>query len=568
MQKKTINEIANEVDASALKDRPISNWRPILAQECQVYVFGENYIAKRFDQINYKFCEKNEAKEILIDNLYALLRYKYFPVSSEDIDDKISRIVSNFTQNLKTTLIKVSLDKDSDSVHVNYLPDYCCAFRNGVYNFKDNEWLFKYNITYIELLQNTIYQYDPKWIITWYINLNFEPFPININEVSLEEFVEMMKELTKVEKNNCFELLYNMSHDIEDNFSYEKFMHLCEVLGYTLQISFNQNFVIFVGNGGNGKNSLFDGCIINRIVPSPASNSIESFENDRFITGALENKAQNIFLETSQNIINFDSENLKNITGSMYQTIESKGIQKYSSIINCKNIWSANDQEKLKFSDTTHGFRRRINVCEIFYTWDSQKRFLKRGDYYDTTFSDDYREIKNNINNVIVFIYFAMYGLKNATKNFKENFKFTYNDWKYTYSTIDLNLKEKIELFTIDKIIEYLNNNKNDEFKPFFYTISKKRLYEDNYLSSMGVNSFQKMISYFTKDEEEMHSFFSENDAYMNVRLFQKLIGDLGSATKFTQKIKHIYNVKTLNLYNNQPYIKVRFIHNKINIIN
>ena len=38
------------------------DWRPILADECQVYVYDENYLAKRFDQINYKFCAQNEAK--------------------------------------------------------------------------------------------------------------------------------------------------------------------------------------------------------------------------------------------------------------------------------------------------------------------------------------------------------------------------------------------------------------------------------------------------------------------------------------------------------------------------
>ena len=65
----SVQDIANAVDTEALISRPLSDWRPILSQECQVYVFGENYIAKRFDAINFKFCEKQEAKEILIDNI-------------------------------------------------------------------------------------------------------------------------------------------------------------------------------------------------------------------------------------------------------------------------------------------------------------------------------------------------------------------------------------------------------------------------------------------------------------------------------------------------------------------
>ena len=137
-----------------------------------------------------------------------------------------------------------------------------------------------------------------------------------------------MKEMTKIERNYCFELMYNISHDAEDKFSLKRFSHLCQILGYTLNISFLQHFVIFVGSGQNGKNSLMDGCFTHRVIPSPTSNSIESFETDKFISGALENRAHNIYLETSQKTREFDSQVLKNITGSMYQTIECKGIQK------------------------------------------------------------------------------------------------------------------------------------------------------------------------------------------------------------------------------------------------
>ena len=152
---------------------------------------------------------------------------------------------------------------------------------------------------------------------------------------------------------------------------------------------------MLIGAGQNGKNSLFDGCFTNRVVPIPASNDLESIENDRFITGALENKAHNIFLESTTVAKTYaESKVIKALTGSMYQTVESKGIQKYSGIINCKYIFAANDQDKLKFGDTTVGFRRRINMFEIFYQWDKEKRFLSRGDYYDTTFSDSLSELK------------------------------------------------------------------------------------------------------------------------------------------------------------------------------
>src|SRR5574344_655930 len=100
--------LADDITQKAMLARPLPEWRPILAQECQVYVLGENYIGKRFDQINYRYCEKYEAEEIVTNNIYALLRTKYFPKASELTDDRIKEIVNSFTANLMTTLLKVS----------------------------------------------------------------------------------------------------------------------------------------------------------------------------------------------------------------------------------------------------------------------------------------------------------------------------------------------------------------------------------------------------------------------------------------------------------------------------
>ena len=142
-----------------------------------------------------------------------------------------------------------------------------------------------------------------------------------------------------------------------------------------MNLSFSQNFVLFVGSGQNGKNSLYDGCFTGRVVPRPAANDLDSIENDRFITGSLENKAHNIFLESSAKTYT-ESKMLKAITGSMYQTIEQKGVDKYSGLINCKYIFAANDQEKIKFTDSTPGFKRRINVFEVWYISDSSEKNL------------------------------------------------------------------------------------------------------------------------------------------------------------------------------------------------
>lgn len=568
MAKLTVKDIKDSVDIDVLMSRPLSDWRPILAVECQVYVFGENYLAKRFDQINFKFCEKNEAKEILIDNLFALLRYKYFPKLNEEIDDRINRIVASFTSNLKTTLKKVSFDKSSDSEIVEMLPDYCIAFRNGVFNFKDNKWQFRYNVVKLESLANSIYLYDPKYIILWYLDYEFDSFNIDLNKLSLSEFIEVMKESTKVKRNYCFELMYNIAHDESDTFSFSRFNHLCEILGYTMLQSFSQHFVMLIGSGQNGKNSLFDGCLTHRLIPRAAANDMDSIEQDRFITGSLENRAHNIFLESSAKTYS-ESKMIKALTGSMYQTIEQKGVSKYSGVINCKYIFAANDQDKVKFSDTTMGFRRRINMLEIWYTWDSAKRFLKRGDYYDTTFSDSLSEIKDDVTNTSTYVYFAMYGILSGTKGFTKNFQFTSNDWKNTYSDIDLDLKEKLECVTPQIIANHIKaNSKNyEDCKSILFGLDKKVLYKSPSMSELGYENYDDMISMLSNIDASL-DYFSENDAYISVRCLQSVIKDFTNPTAFTQAVKKIYSIKSFTMLStNKPYIKCSFAKLRLKVI-
>ena len=565
-----LKNILDAVDTSALVARPLSDWRPILSQECQVYVFGENYIGKRFDSINYKFCEKNEAKEILVDNLYALLRYKYFPKTSEEIDERINKIVSSFTANLKTTLKKISFDVHSDSDVVKLLPNSCIAFRNGVFDFAKNDWLFKYDVIKLERIRNTIYMYDPSYIIMWYLDYNFESLDIGILNTPLNDFIDMMKSITSSAgtRNYCFELLYNMSHDSLDNFSIERFTHICEILGYTTLQSFSQFFVLLIGSGQNGKNSLFDGCFTNRVIPRSASNDLDAIENDRFITGALENKSHNTFLETSAKTYT-ESKMIKALTGSMYQTIECKGVSKYSGVINCKYVFAGNDQDKIKFSDNTTGFRRRINMFEIFYQWDPAKKFLKRGDYFDTSFSDSLAELKDNPVNTTAYVYFSMYGIMHATKNFTENFQFSYNDWNSKYTDIDLDVKEKIELIDSMKLLAYINSNEKikEESKAMFFDLGKNRLYKSPSMAEFGVATYDQMLKMF-EDQALFSAFFAEHDVYMSIRSIQSIIHDLTPSLTFTQTLKKIYMLDSLEYLNaNKPYVKVTFVKNRLKIL-
>ena len=354
-----LKSVDDAVNTSMYSSYGLVDWQPLLAKECQVYVFNENYLAKRFDQINFQFCNKDVAKEILIDNLYALLRYKYFKKRTDDTETKIGNIVKAFVANLKTTLIKVSFDKDTECNKVKFLPDGCIAFRNGVYDFKEDEWLFQYDKIKIKDLNSTIYMYDQSYIINWFVNIDFIPIGIDINQFEAEELLGFLKDFDKDSKNYCFELMYNMAHDYEDKFDIEKFKHLCQILGYLCLQSFSQNFVLLIGSGQNGKNSLIDGCFTSRVIPQPANNDMEAIEDDRFVGATLENRAHNIYLETTPDV-KTKSKNLKALTGSMYQTVEGKCENKHATIVNCKYMWAGNDQDKIKFSDNTVGFRRRI----------------------------------------------------------------------------------------------------------------------------------------------------------------------------------------------------------------
>lgn len=565
---KNIEELISKVDTDTLKSRPLSDWRPVLAEEVQVYVFGENYLAKRFDQIHYKFCEKNEAREILIDNLYALLRFKYFPQTSEEIDDRIKLIVASFTANLKTTLKKVSFDISADCDIVKMLPDGCLAFRNGVFDFKKSDWLFKYNITKLENLSNKIYTYDPNYIVLWYLDYVFDPLPIDIAHTDFGTFVNIMKQLSAQQKNYCFELLYNMSHNYNHKFDMSKFKHLCEILGYTCLQSFSQYFVMIIGSGQNGKNSLFDGCFSNRVIPRPAANDLDSIENDRFITGSLENKAHNIFLETSAKTYS-ESKMIKALTGSMYQTIESKGVSKYSGFINCKYVFAGNDQEKIKFADTTNGFTRRINVYEIHYTWDANKRFLRKGDYYDTTFSDSLSELKDDIINTTTYIYCAMYGILFGTNDFKRSFKFNANDWNMKYADVDIDLKDTIDAITLSFIVKKCRESVTirDIMKKSMYDTNRNALWRSQTTKLYGVIDMNSLLM-MLDDPSQYNSYFAENDIYIGVRALQTLVGNMNTSNTFTSTLKKLYNVKLDTTFGNAPFIKCSFISGRLKILN
>lgn len=574
-RKSAIEELQKKVDADKNLKVPLTKWLDTLRDECQVYLYGTGYLGKRYDQINYEFCNEDEAKEIITNNLYALLRYKYFTNRTETSEDRIGEIVKAFTTNINTTLTRCSFDKDTNNKQLSTLPNNCCAFRNGVYDFKKGDWLFKYNITKMEGLYNRIYAYDPNYVIMWYMNYDFEPLPINIMETPFEEFISMMKEIDKTVKNYCFELWYNISHDRKDTFDLERGKHFAQFMGFLLLRDFSQYVPFMIGSGGNGKNSIFDGCFSSRVFPMPSNNSMTDIEEDKFVTGSLANHSQNIYLETEARPYT-KSQVLKQLTGSMYQTIEAKCQNKYQGIINCKFMFAGNDQDLIKFKDTTRGFLRRINMFEIYYQWDANKDFLKKGDYYDTSFSDDLHEIKDNLVNTTIYIYLGMYGIMLGTNNFTETFRFLSNDWKQKYSDVDFDLKSAIEDITIEDFLRYMKKLGQDKAEKVFYDDDgKSKLYKSKAFGKTHTTAnmtYKDMINMFN-DEEERERFFNDNNCSIRIdALYNILANDhsesLRTKNAFTVALKKLYpNSKILIADANRQYIVATFSSNTFKII-
>ena len=583
--------IAESVETANNLKRSFVEWRNELAWQCGVFVFGERYLAKRFFQINYKFCSEDEAKEVVKDNLYAILRYKYFKKLNDEIDDRINDIVKNFTMNLATTLKRVSFDKDDDCTIAKRIPDYCIAFKNGVYNFRDEDWLFKYEVIELTELTNRMYVYEPNYIIQWYLNFDFEPLGINIMDTPLEEFYDLM---VKTEedyrwtgldspdykyKNICFELMSNMAHDSLHLFSMDKFRHLCEVVGYVLNVSFLQYFVMLIGSGRNGKNSLFDGCFTHKVVPMPAQNSLIDIEENRFTSSTFENRFQNIYLETDEKgASTTSSQNIKNLTGSEQQMVEKKGVDKISTFINCKFIFSANEQEKLKFGDISDGFRRRINMYEVFYQFIADKEKLKRRakTYYYTPFKQDLSDVKENLGNIMMFVYLGIYGIKEATAGFTKNFEFSRTDWSDTYSDIDFDLKDRVNAVSLTQTLRYINSNaqiyatsrkmfydsglKNEDLKPTM-------LFKSPTFEEFGFAQTYEGMLKMLKDPESASEYFAEYDIYMNMQDLQNIVGEVSTTTQsFNSIFKKLYPECRITKLNNKSYVLVNFDNDKLKI--
>lgn len=593
--KRLPDAITTSLDTRTSLDRKISDWIPILSKECQVYVYGSLYLAKRFDQVHYTFTHLDEAKEILRDNLYAILKFKYFPQITDEVLKRINEIVGAVTVNLKTFLRRVVFEGEqnvSGAVVRKRISKSCVAFSNGIYDFAKDEFVLKYNRIYVESINNTIVLYDD-YIVNWYFNFDFDPFPFKFSETSFEEFIDIMKQMDEaVGQNLCFELFYNMTHDENHKPSMPRMTHLSQILGYLIYPKFVQMFVMLLGSGQNGKNSLFDGCFSDKVVPKPVSNSIEEIETDRFITGSLEGACHNIYLETTPKAYT-TLETLKGLTGTMEQTIQYKGINKYPGIINCRYLFAGNNRSQIRFSDVSNGFQRRMNLFEIYYTWSQDHRFMRHGDYYPADFSWDLHELKEDITNTMCFIYLAMYGVQSATKNFTRDFMFTFNEWSDAYSDIDLDLKEYFsDIVSVKDYFAHLGDEvflDLDHRKYAFYDDAcDKKLWDCQEMKRLGVFSFEGLVKYangtseiisinddgeeVTYEENNMVLYLNSNDIFISLNYLNAMLklhtGKHRSQRDFNEMFKKVFpNPKYSQNGKKDTCVKARLVQGRLRFV-
>lgn len=594
-QATVVDNITATLDSQEAMNRSFTEWRSILAAECGVYNTKYGFLAKNYDEIVYKYIGRDDADATLIakHNLTAVLRYKYFKKESDEIDKQIDKIIDNFCKHIYNNICYMTIncdDKMRGSLRRDTIPMSAVAFANGVYDFKENRWLLKYDRIAIPTIRNTLILYQ-KYIIMWHFNYDFEPYDFSIEDVSFEDFISIMRGIEPDKSNLTWQLFFNMTHNSAHKPDLRRQRHFAEILGYTIATPFIQSFVILVGQGHNGKNSIFDGAFTNFVIPTPVQESLENIENDKFIGGTLKGGCQNISLETKPGVYK-SSDQLKKLTGSQEFTIEEKGKTKTTIPMNCKFIFSANNQNNLKFSDHTRGFERRCNLFEIYYQWDKNHEYLKASkDYYKTEFFVN--DISDNWNNNRLFVYLGMYGIKSATQDFTKEFSFTFNEWSETYSDKDVAIENffKDELTATD-LFDYWNdfrlNASNSVHRDAFMIenceskMGATKLYVSPEVQSVG--SFatweelaadfkvRETLTDYDSDGNEIHAvevkgitFLRDHDIYVSLDYLRALmkakrpyaIKDNGSS--FNDNFRKALGItRTRNIASNKAYVRVR----------
>lgn len=599
----TVDDQTALIDSQAAMNRSMTEWQNLLAPECGVYNTKYGFLVKEYDSVIYEYIGRDdkEAANRAKHNLVALLRYKYFKNLDDAAQEQIDKIVTWFTKNIYNNICYMTIDgKDTvrNSMSLETLPPYCVAFANGVYDFKNNKFLLKYERIRIPAITNTMILY-PKYCIMWCFNYDFEPLPIDINTVPFASFCDGLRGLAPDKSNLAWQLFSNMTHDAAHVSTERRRLHLAEILGYITMTPFVQSFVVLIGSGQNGKNSLLDGACTHYLLPAAGQESIDSIEEDKFIGGTLRGLSHNICLETEPGVKK-TSDQLKKLTGSNEYAIEEKGKTKTTIPMNCKFVFSANNRENIKFSDQTQGFLRRCNLYELYYKWDHDHNFMKYNpDYYACDLMP--QDLMQNSNNNRIFVYLAMYGIKSATKNFTQGFNFTYNDWSSAYVDSNDELESFFETeFTPETLFRFWGDvslqitNKMQDFA--FYIQESTALSGWSKLANCDLvrQTYGKLtwsdlapklrqyetITDYDQDGNEMQiremngvHLFEQTDLFISLeylRAIVKLLKPqiLQEGRMFSDDFRKTMRVVTPRIANNKAYARARLINGKVRFIN
>ena len=106
----TVEQLKQKLDISSLMQVPVSNWRPMLSKECQVYVFGEGYLAKRFERCSL---------ELL---LYVKpLSLVFYPINSNHHFTDFSLFLLNLARPLVSVWVSLSKKKKKKKIHKHHV---------------------------------------------------------------------------------------------------------------------------------------------------------------------------------------------------------------------------------------------------------------------------------------------------------------------------------------------------------------------------------------------------------------------------------------------------------------
>lgn len=602
-----IDKVTAVTDSQEAMNRSFTEWSQILAEECGVYNTKYGYLVKNYDDVAYKYIGDNddEARKVVNHNLTAILRYKYFKVLDDSSHQRIKEIVQWFCSSVYNNVCYMTINCNDDirgSLRRDTLPASAVAFANGIYDFKENKWLLKYTRIKIPTIKNAMILY-PKYVVMWYFNYDFEPYDFGIEDVSFEEFISKMRNTPPDNSNLTWQLFSNMAHDMSHKLTARRLQHFSEILGYTIMTPFVQSFVILIGQGHNGKNSIFDGAFSNFVVPVPAQETLDKIEEDRFIGGTLNGRSHNISLETKPGVYK-TSDQLKKLTGSDEFMIEEKGQTKRPVPMNCRFVFSANDQNNVKFGDQTHGFERRCNLFEIYYTWDKNHEYLSWApDYYKTDFQ--LNDIRQYTNNNRLFVYLGMYGIMSATKNFTHEFSFTYNEWSAAYADKDLELESFFkEEFIAEDLFRRWGDpclNVNQAVYQDAFMIEDSARYSKAGAVKLHMASFVKdefectswqdlskkfkayeQLTGYDSDGNEIYanemvgvSFFRNHDMYVSLDYLRAIVKVARPYTikdngyTFNESFRKALNIKRSPRFaQNKSYVRIRMKGNRVEFLN